>query len=199
MLARELRVVSGTAAIVVLCRVFQVGLGANTLAPSIATGAQLVENVFPLVFMVVVFREHGKIGHHAYACLPVVLVVDRLAQIVGSVVLRIVYAEEVVLHVLVGFTAESVVQGGNQSHSSFAYFPSSVHRCRELQVAQGFGRTCGPVVFTGQRAQPVVEPKEVGCRPFGVSEVAKVGGIVPVAAHRDGCTVLRGNVFRVDK
>ena len=107
----------------------------DAFAPGISARSQLVEDVLQLVFMITVTREKCQIKHCAETYVRVVLVVGRVAQIVGVVVRSVVYAEEVVLHVGVRALLVGIVDRCEHTQFVSVEVPTATHACRKLQVA----------------------------------------------------------------
>ena len=200
MLAGKLTVICSSTAVVILSTSLQVRLCAHTVTPGISARSQLVEDVLELVLVVAVLGEDGEVEHGSESDIIIILVVDRMTQIVGLVVSSIVDTKEVVLYLLVGAIFIGVVQCGKHAECSASQHPSVVQAGCQLQVAQGLlalyhpvvvqvvaQEGCGIVVYRAAvgielRSQggidtsvnapyPVVESQEVGCRTFRVSKV----------------------------
>ena len=199
-LAGKLTVICSSTAVVILSTSLQVRLCAHTVTPGISACSQLVEDVLELVLVVAVLGEEGEVEHGSESDIIIILVVDRMTQVVGLVVSCIVDTKEVVLHLLVGAIFIGVVQCGKHAECSASQHPSVVQAGCQLQVAQGLlalyhpvvvqvvaQEGCGIVVYRAAvgielRSQggidtsvnvphPVVESQEVGCRTFRVSKV----------------------------
>ncbi len=76
----------------------------------------------------------------------IILVVDRMTQVVGLVVSGIVYTKEIVLHLLVGAILIGVIQCGKHTECSSAENPSVGQACCQLQVAYRLPAFYKPVV-----------------------------------------------------
>ena len=115
MLARELSVVGGAAAVEVFCALLTVALCVDTAAVRIAVLAQLVKNILEFETVFPVCRNVGKVEESAHTHVVRVLVVDTVAQIVALVVLHVVRAEKVVDHSRLRAVAVAVVYGSDES------------------------------------------------------------------------------------
>ena len=104
---------------------FLVRLRAHALTPCVTVVAQLVEYVLELIFAVAVGREKSEVEHRSEAHVVVVLVVNRVAQIVRLVLLGVIYTEEVVVHILILAVLVGVVERGNHTHLSVAQLPAA--------------------------------------------------------------------------
>ena len=124
MFASELSVVCCAAAVVVFSRARLVVLFVHALSAGIAVVANLVEDVLELELVVAVGGEQRQVEHSAETGVVVILVVERVAQIDGTVVAFVVHSELVVLHIAERAVFVGVVQGGNHSHLVLAKLPS---------------------------------------------------------------------------
>ena len=145
-LSRQLTVVSSAAAVEIFGAVLVIRLCVNAFAPGISARSQLVEDILQLVFVITVTREKCQIKHCAETHVRVVLVVGRVAQIVGVVVRSVVYAEEVVLHVGVRALLVGIVDRCEHTQFVSVEVPTATHARRKLQVAHGFALPYKPVV-----------------------------------------------------
>ena len=219
-LARDLSVVGCAAAVVVLGRTLQVGLGRHAVTPCVAVVAYLVEDVLELILVVAALGEEREVDHGAHADIVVELVVGAVAQVVVAVVGHVVHAEEVVLHILIGAELVGVVGRGYHAQFAGAEVPVASQAHAELQVAQGMhGRGCPVVVevvaheahaVVGAQGiepglyaamhgpQSAVESKEVGRRSLCLCKGSQRGGGVPVAAHLQAESVFLWYALCVD-
>ena len=146
MLARELSVVCSAAAVVIFRRASVVVLFVHALSERVAVVAQLVEDVFHLELAVASGSEQRQIEHSAETGVVVILVVERVAQVYGTVVALVVHTELVVLHITERAVFVCVVQGGDHSKLVSAQFPSSADVSRQFQVAERLHALCCPII-----------------------------------------------------
>ena len=226
-LSCELTVISGARAVVIFGTVLHVALCVFSLAPCVAAVGELIKDVFQLILMVTVLRKQREVEHGAQAHVAVILVVHRVAQIVGAVVCCVVDAKQVVLHVSIRALLRGVVERRQHAQPSSTDVPSLRQACSKLKVAYRCAAFHAPVVVQRvvtqvvdvvahlvarrieqrgqlsvhaavQAAQAVVESKKIGGRAFGIAEIFENGRCVPVATERKGKIVRSRYFLRVD-
>ena len=218
-LARQLGVVGGPAAVVVLRAHLIVRLCVHSRAVGVSVSGQLVEDVFPFQLVVARFCEQGHVEQGSHAHVVVVLVVGGAAQIVAAVMGGIVHAKEVVGHVLVGACLVGIVHASHHAQLGTADRPLVAPLRTGLQVAPRVAVPHAPVVVqtvVGQRhcalacdgfqcgtksaavgSQAAVEPHPVCRAALGVSEILPRRCVVPVGSYADGPCVSYGYVLGI--
>jgi len=155
MLARELAVVGRATAVVILGRVLEVGLCRHALTPRVTLVGKMVEDIFQLILVVPARREEREVEHRAHTAVVVILVVDRVAQVIAAVVGHIVHAEEVVLHVLILPVVVRVVQGSDHSELATADLPAITAVDAQLDITPYRLVLDRPVVVEPSGEQPL--------------------------------------------
>ncbi len=225
-LAGELAVVCGAAAVVILRAALVVRLRTHSVTPCVTARCELVEDVLELVFVVTAARKEREIEHRSKAHIVVVLVVDGVTEVVGVIVQGIVDSEEIVLHSLVGAVFVGVIHCGEHAESVSSECPAAVKACRKFQVAEGFLGFQEPVVVkcvarercrivshgtsvasqlrceggvhsAFEVSQTAVKTEKIGGGAFAVREILEHGGGVPVASNAYVGTVFGRYLLRV--
>ena len=146
MLSGKLCIIGGTTTIIIFCRLFIVRLCTDAVTLGIAIVAQLVKDVLQLIFVFPIFRHERKIEHTPQAHIVVKLVVNRLAQIVFTVVLGVINTKQVVLHVPIGSVFVTVIQHHDHPQPVPIHVPLVIPIGRKFQISQRFLRLLVPVI-----------------------------------------------------
>ena len=125
----NLRIESGTTAIIIFGTFFLISLRTDAIPKCVPVVAQLVEDVFQLVFVVPVFLKNCHVEHRAQTHIVVVLIVCAVTEIITLVIGNIINAVKIIFHVLVGTELVGIVECGNHSGMSAIDIPKVIVRC----------------------------------------------------------------------
>ena len=219
MLSRHLSVVGCPAAVVIFGTLLVVRLCRHAPSEGIAVVAYLVEDVLQLIFMVSAAREEGKVEHGAHPGVVVILVINRVAEIVAPVVGHIIHSKQVVEHPVVCTPFVAVVHGRQQAERMSVKIPAVTQVGRQFQVGQRRALLHHPVVVEAVALQvdaiacdggqgrmnttvdttfAVVKSQEIGSRPLGIEKVAPLRAVVVVATHRNVECIFCRNLLGID-
>ena len=196
--ARELGIIGESATVVVFGPYLMVRLGIDALAVGIALVDNAVHDILQFIFVATGSREQGEVEQCSYPPVVVILVVGALAQEVAAVVGGIIYAEEIVGHVGIAAVFLGEVGGTHHSHLHIAERPAPAPVGTQFQVAYRLAALHPPVIVQSAALEPHFSVLHIAAAMRGSAEVAEMCGIVPVAAHRHGERVGRGDILGID-
>ena len=220
-LARELRVVGGAGAVVILCAADLVALCVKSLALGVALLAQLVEDILPFVASVSAGRHKGQVEQGTQACIVIVLLVGGVAQVDAAVMLLVVSTIQGVEHGCVGAVGIAVIERCEQrDQSAVAQFARAVDVSGQIEVGPRVVVAHAPIVVqpigqqvhpaarqglhrcrhaTAEIAQAVVEAQEVRAAGLSRQEGGEVRLVIHRTAQRNVGSVDIGHFLGVNK
>ena len=197
MLSCQLCVICHAAPIVVFSAYLVVRLGVYPATVSISAVYYPVYDILQLIAAVTVGRQHREVHHASESLVIIILVVGRLSEIVAPVVCGIIYAEEVVCHILICPCLFCVVKSTHHSGLPASHIPPEAPVASSPYVSVWFPRLHPPVIVQAVVCQRDMTVRDISARELGIPEVIETCRIIPVHAGRDRQLACGRNVLGV--